>query len=108
VKIVHSLVGNFNPDILVKSCFSSNYSFEVHVSITRLLPEKTYVLWIFHPDGDYQATSFRSDENGNSVNSQGGQDITGGHTSDPIRKGSYILGITKGFIDLIKKPYFDN
>jgi hypothetical protein len=105
---MHSLAGSFNPRVLVESCFSSDYSFETHVIVTHLIPEKPYVFWVFHPEGDYSATSFISDKNGDSVNPQGGQDIIGGYaSSSPIRKGSYILGITKGLIDLVKKPYFD-
>ena len=45
-------VGNsFSPKISITTCFSSDNSFYVHVTVSKLTPNETYELWSFFPDG---------------------------------------------------------
>ncbi len=72
----------FRPKILLTSCFSSDFSFEIHVSIRQLYPNERYEIWTFFPDGEaIGAHGLRADDYGNLVTPQGDKDIVSGSYS---------------------------
>lgn len=85
------MTNSFDSNISIISCFSSDFSFEIHVSVVELIPLETYELWIFYPDGEaIGGHRVRSSEHGHLLNTQGRQDVMlGTHSSSPIPKGLY-------------------
>jgi hypothetical protein len=86
----------------------SDFSFEIHVSVVGLVPYETYELWAFFPDGEaIGGQRVRSNERGYLLNMQGEQDVLfRTHSSLPIPKGLYTLGIIRGEFTFNRKPYF--
>ena len=101
------VTNSFNPNISTISCFSSDFSFEIHVSVVGLIPHEMYQLWAFFPDGEaIGGQRVRSNEHGYLLNMQGGQDVFfGTHSSLAIPKGLYTLGIIRGEFTFKRKPY---
>ena len=102
------MTNSFNPNISTISCFSSDFSFETHVSVVGIIPHETYELWTFFPDGEaIGGQRVSSNERGYLLNMQGEQDVLFGfHSSSPIPKGLYTLGIIRGEFTFNRKPYF--
>ncbi len=103
-------VDSFNPKIVRISCFSSEFSFEIHVTVSDLVPEEIFELWAFFPDGEaIGGYRVRSDKRGKLLNVQGDEDIAFAFTSSsPIKKGSYLLGVIRNEFRFANKPYFAN
>ena len=97
------------PSISITSCFTSDFSFEIHVSVSKLIPEDRYELWIFSPDGRVFQwhRGLISNERGKLVDSQGNEDILLGHgSSSSIEKGTYVLGVNSNEFNYSQKPTF--
>jgi hypothetical protein len=99
------------PVISIISCFSSDFSFEIHVSVSNLIPEDRYELWIFYQDGRIFQwhRGLTSNKHGKLVDQQGNEDIVLGHgSSSPIERGTYILGINRNEFKYNQKPNFSD
>lgn len=90
---------SLNPEISITSCFSSDNSFFIYVTASRLAANETYDLWSFFPDGQaIGGQQVFSDEYGHMVTSEGVKEILVSLSSypSPIQKGVYKLGIVQG------------
>lgn len=86
----------------------SVFYFSIHASITSLPPSESFEYWFFYPDGrSHDGGAFSADMDGNLFNPQGVNDLFYGfESSNPIDKGSYILGIGRGKFDFKKQHSF--
>jgi len=103
------VVNSLNPEISITSCFSSDNSFYVYVTVSKLIPNETYELWYFFPDGQaIGGQQVNSDEHGHMITSEGAKEVLiGSYSSSPIQKGLYNLGIAQGRFTYKKAQFND-
>ena len=95
--------------ISIISCFTSDFSFEIHLSVKDLNLNEIYELRTFSPDGEMMGSiSLKSDKTGSLVRSDGKSPSFGHRSSSHIKKGDYLLGINKGILKFDKKINFSD
>lgn len=101
---------DFDPSIVLTKIDSSIFYFSLHASITGLPPNEQFEYWFFYPDGrSHDGGTFASDKDGNLRNPQGLNDLGYGfESSNPIERGSYLLGIGWGKYDFKRQFNFEN
>lgn len=78
---------DFNPNISIIACFSSDFSFELHVTVTGLTPNGAYQLWTFYPNGEaIGGHGLTSNEDGALITQGGKVIVLGTHSSTQIQK----------------------